>query len=85
MQHYKLSKVMGSQVPRAAFRNKCHSISHSPRDFAFWCPGHNLPGAVGGSAIEVLALALLVAGLTTEVLKFAGGMQGGETGTGGRF
>eukprot|EP00775_Hariotina_reticulata_P008051 gene8051-8246_t len=47
--------------------------------------GHALPGAVGGSTIEVLALILLVAGLTTEVLKFAGGMQGGETGTGGRF
>jgi len=47
--------------------------------------GHALPGFVGGSVTEVLAGLLLVSGLTTEVVKFAQGMQGGETGTGGRF
>jgi hypothetical protein len=35
--------------------------------------------------MEVAAGGLLVTGLVTEVLKFAQGMQGGETGTGGRF
>lgn len=47
--------------------------------------GGSLPGFVGGSVTEVLAGLLLVSGLTTEVVKFAQGMQGGETGTGGRF
>lgn len=31
------------------------------------------------------ALILLLAAIVTEVLKFSGGLQGGETGTGGRF
>lgn len=37
--------------------------------------GHALPGYVGGSVTEVLAGLLLVSGLTTEVVKFAQGMQ----------
>lgn len=40
---------------------------------------------MGGSVIEVLASGVLVGALVTEVLKFAQGMQGGDTGTGGRF
>eukprot|EP00983_Pelagomonas_calceolata_P072537 1151760-Pelagomonas_calceolata.AAC.15 len=37
--------------------------------------------------VELLLVSLfsLVVSLSTEVLKFARGMQGGETGTGGRF
>ncbi|KAF5832120.1 hypothetical protein DUNSADRAFT_12131 [Dunaliella salina] len=37
--------------------------------------------------VELLLASLfaLVVSLSTEVLKFARGMQGGETGTGGRF
>ncbi|KAG2487399.1 hypothetical protein HYH03_013968 [Edaphochlamys debaryana] len=38
------------------------------------------PGALGG-----VCGALVVSCLVTEVLKFAQGMQGGDTGTGGRF
>jgi len=36
---------------------------------------------------QLLALALgaLAVSLSTEILKFARGMQGGDTGTGGRF
>lgn len=40
--------------------------------------GHALPGYVGGSVTEVLAGLLLVSGLTTEVVKFAQGMQVGR-------
>lgn len=39
--------------------------------------GNSLPGVVGGSVTEVLAGLLLVSGLTTEVYKFASGMQVG--------
>lgn len=40
-----------------------------------------------GEGLDVwpFALILLIAALVTEVLKFSGGLQGGETGTGGRF
>jgi hypothetical protein len=47
--------------------------------------GHGLPSALGGSALEVVAGSLLATALVTEVIKFAQGMQGGDTGTGGRF
>ena len=38
-----------------------------------------------GVGVWPLALAGLVFSLVTEALKFSGGLQGGETGTGGRF
>lgn len=42
---------------------------------------------VNGEGLPVwpVAACSLVAALVTEVLKFSGGLQGGETGTGGRF
>lgn len=43
--------------------------------------GGSLPGFVGGSVTEVLAGLLLVSGLTTEVVKFAQGMQVGTGST----
>jgi hypothetical protein len=46
--------------------------------------GEGLPGAIG-SGLEVVGAVLLPAALITEVVKFATCMQGGETGTGGRF
>ncbi len=41
-------------------------------------------GEINGPVLT-FALIGLAASLATEVLKFARGMQGGETGTGGRF
>jgi hypothetical protein len=35
--------------------------------------GHGLPGVLGGSVVEVLAGALLAAGLGTEVYKYIEG------------
>jgi hypothetical protein len=46
--------------------------------------GHGFPGTAG-SVVEVVCAVLLPAALITEVVKFSGGLQGGETGTGGRF
>ena len=46
--------------------------------------GEGLPGVALG-ALEGLAYLGFVAAVVTEVIKFAQGMQGGETGTGGRF
>lgn len=46
--------------------------------------GHGFPG-VAGTLLEGLFILLLIGGVSTEVIKFAQGMQGGETGTGGRF
>ncbi|KAI8463095.1 MAG: SOUL heme-binding protein [Monoraphidium minutum] len=43
-----------------------------------------LPGG-GGAAVEVACAVLLPAAVVTEIVKFSGGLQGGETGTGGRF
>ena len=43
-----------------------------------------MPGIALG-AVEGIAYLSLVSASVTEVLKFAQGMQGGETGTGGRF
>lgn len=48
------------------------------------CSGEGLPGFVFG-ALEGASYLALVSSTVTEVLKFAQGMQGGETGTGGRF
>ena len=45
--------------------------------------GEGLPGVFG--AAEAAAYVGTAAAAATEVLKFSGGMQGGETGTGGRF
>jgi hypothetical protein len=41
-------------------------------------------GEVNGQLLA-LALGALAVSLSTEILKFARGMQGGDTGTGGRF
>lgn len=46
--------------------------------------GEGLPGAALG-ALEGLAYLGFASAAITEVVKFAQGMQGGETGTGGRF
>lgn len=46
--------------------------------------GEGLPGVFLGT-VEGLAYLGFVSACVTEVVKFAGGMQGGETGTGGRF
>ncbi len=46
--------------------------------------GEGLPGLFLGT-VEGLAYLGFVSGVVTEVLKFSQGMQGGDTGTGGRF
>lgn len=47
-------------------------------------PGSGGQGLLPGPAV-LCCEALVVGCLVTEVIKFAQGMQGGETGTGGRF
>jgi len=46
--------------------------------------GEGLPGVFLGT-VEGLSYLGFVSGIFTQVIKFAQGMQGGETGTGGRF
>ena len=46
--------------------------------------GEGLPGDLLGG-VEGVSYLLFVSSIVTEVIKFAQGMQGGETGTGGRF
>lgn len=46
--------------------------------------GEGLPGVALGT-IEGLSYLGFCVGVYTEVVKFSQGLQGGETGTGGRF
>ena len=51
------------------------SPTHRCRSLACCAAGHGLPGAVGGGVTEAVAAVLLALGVTTEVLKFAQGME----------